>query len=122
MGHAVLGTRALGDLKHLSACRPDRQNAFALAYLDTLASQFQDSWQPIEDAIVGHIPIPGDFALFGGEAFPSKGWWQREQLLLSETIHRASVRGAMDTSIDALAPRMRLTIEIVEIREGDPTP
>jgi hypothetical protein len=32
------------------------------------------------------------------------------------------MRGAMDTGIDALAPGMRLAIEIIEIREGDPTP
>jgi len=86
MGHTVLGTRALGNLKHLSACRPDRKRAFAFAYLDTLTSQCQNTWQPIEDAVVGHIPIPGHFALFGGKALPRKGWWQREQLLLCETI------------------------------------
>jgi hypothetical protein len=60
--------------------------------------------------------------LFGGKALPRKGWWQREQLLLCETIHWASMRGTMDASVDALAARVRLAIEIVEIREGDPTP
>jgi hypothetical protein len=60
--------------------------------------------------------------LFSGEAFPGKGLGQGQQLLLGQTIHRASVRGAMDTGIDALAPGMGLAIEIIQIREGDPTP
>ena len=60
--------------------------------------------------------------LFGREAFPGKVLGQGEQLLLSQTIHWACVCGAMDTGIDALAPVMRLAIEIVQIREGDPTP
>ena len=32
------------------------------------------------------------------------------------------MRGAMDAGVDTLAPRIRLAIEIVQIREGDPTP
>src|SRR5438552_18904812 len=122
MRHTVLRTRTLGNLKHLSACRPDRQDSFALADLDSLASEFQDTWQAIENAIIGHIPIPGHFAFFRGEALPRKGGWQRKQILLQETIHRTSMRRAMNTSIDALAPRIRLAIEIVEIGKGDPAP
>src|SRR5260370_6204769 len=37
-----------------------------------------------EDAIVGDIAIPGDFALFGAEAFPGKVLWQGQQPLVPE--------------------------------------
>jgi hypothetical protein len=45
--------------------------------------------------------------LFGSEAFPGKILRQGQQLLLGQTIHRASVGGAMDAGGDPLAPRMR---------------
>ena len=58
---------------------------------------------------------------FGSKAFPGKILGQGEPLLLGQTNHRAHVCGAMDTGIDAFAPCMRLAIEIVEVRERDPT-
>ena len=60
--------------------------------------------------------------LFGSEAFPGKILRQGQQLLLGQTIHRANMRRAMDAGVDALAPGIRLTIEIVQIRERDATP
>ena len=93
-----------------------------VSHLDLFACQLQRPWQPIEDTIVGDVAIPGHLALFGGKALPGKVLWQGQQLLLGQTIYWARVRRAMDTSIDALAPAMRLAIEVVEIREGDPTP
>jgi hypothetical protein len=60
--------------------------------------------------------------LFGGEAFPGKVLWQGQQLLLGQTIYRANMCGAMDAGVDALAPGIRLAIEIIQIRERDPTP
>jgi len=58
----------------------------------------------------------------GREAFPGKGFWQWQQLFLGQTIHRPYMGGAMYTRVDALAPGVRLAIEIVEVREGDPRP
>jgi hypothetical protein len=60
--------------------------------------------------------------LFSGKSLPGKVSWQGQQLLLGETIDWASVGGAMNTGVDALAPSMGLAIEIVEIRESDPSP
>ncbi len=62
---------------------------------------------------------------FGSKAFPGKLLGQGLQLLLGQTIHRAHMCGAcmrMDAGVDALAPRIGLAIEIIQIREGDPTP
>jgi hypothetical protein len=93
-----------------------------VSHLDLFACQLQRCWQPIEHAIVGDPRHPSDLALFGGEAFPSKVLWQGEPLLLGQTICRANMRGAMDAGVDALAPGIRLAIEIIQIRESDPTP
>ena len=60
--------------------------------------------------------------LLGGETLPGKGLRQRQELLLSQTITWANVCRTMNAGIDPLAPDMRLAIEIVEVREGDPTP
>ena len=122
MGHALLRTRALLDLKHLLARRPDAQHSLALAHLNLFASQVKGTRQSIEHAIVGDIAIPGHFALFGGEAFPGKGFWQGQQLLLGQTLHGPYMGGTMHTGVDALAPGVRLAIEIIQIREGDPCP
>jgi hypothetical protein len=59
---------------------------------------------------------------FGSKAFPGKLLGQGLQLLLGQTIQRAYVCGAMDAGVDALAPRLGLAIEIIQIREGDPSP
>ena len=77
---------------------------------------------PIEHAIVGQIPIPGDLALFSGEALPGEGSRQRQQVLFCQSIHWASVGGAMHTRIDPLAPRMRLAVEIIKIGKRDACP
>jgi hypothetical protein len=58
----------------------------------------------------------------GGEALPGKRFWQGLQLLLRQTIHGPYMGGAMHTRVDALAPGMRLPIEIIQVREGDPRP
>ena len=60
--------------------------------------------------------------LLSGEAFPGKGFRQGQQLLLSETIHRPGMSRSMYARIDALAPRVRLAIEIVEVGKPDPRP
>ena len=93
-----------------------------VSHLDLFACQLQCPWQPIEHPIIGDVAIPGHLAFFGSKAFPGKLLGQRLQLLLGQTIHRAHVCGAMDAGVDALAPRIGLAIEIIQIREGDPTP
>src|SRR5258708_30373348 len=67
--HALLRAWSFLDSKHLNASRPDGEQALALTHLDLFACQLQRPWQPIEDAIVGDVAIPGDFALFRGEEF-----------------------------------------------------
>src|SRR5438445_4536386 len=122
MGHAVLGTRALGDLKHPRACRPDRDYSLALTHLDLFACQLQRRWQPIEDTIVGDVAIPGHLALFGGKALPGKVLCERQQLLLGQTIYPASGGGAMNAGVDALAPGVGLAVETVQFGHGVAAP
>src|SRR6266478_5967544 len=60
--------------------------------------------------------------LFSGEALPGEGLRQRQQVLFCQSIHWASVGGAMHTRIDPLAPRMRLAVEISKIGKRDACP
>src|SRR5258708_37636487 len=120
--HALLRAWSFLDSKHLNASRPDSEQALALTHLDLFACQLQRPWQPIEDAIVGDVAIPGHFALFSGEAFPRKVLGQGQQLLLGETIDGPCMGRAMDTGGGTPAPRRPLAIEIVEVGKCDPTP
>jgi hypothetical protein len=93
-----------------------------LTYLDDPS---RDGWirgQAIQDPIVRQVTIPPDFALFGGEAFPGKRRRQRGERFLLAAFPGPFVGGAMDAGIDALAPDVRLAIEVVDIREGDSCP
>src|SRR6267143_5476781 len=76
----------------------------------------------IQDTIVGEVAIPTYFTLFGGEALPSKGGRQGSKRFLLSAFFGPFVSGAMYSPIDALAPDMGLTIEIIDICEGDSCP
>ncbi|HEU5375174.1 MAG TPA: hypothetical protein VFV38_07035 [Ktedonobacteraceae bacterium] len=60
--------------------------------------------------------------LFGRKAFPGIVSRQRLQLFFGQSLHRASMGGAMDPSIDALTPQAGLAVEIIEIAKRDPSP
>jgi hypothetical protein len=60
--------------------------------------------------------------LFGGKTFPGKRLGERGQRLPLSAISGTFVGGPMDTEIDAFTPDVRLAIEVIDIREGDPCP
>src|SRR6266571_7533757 len=93
-----------------------------LTHLDDGTCHRWFSGQAIQDPIVGDIPIPTDFAFFGGKALPGKRLRQGGKLLSSPPIKGALVRGAMDPCIDALTPDVRLAIEVINVCEGDSCP
>src|SRR6266567_6438179 len=117
-----LGHRTLRPLGEQMSPRPHREDPMPLTYLEDPSG---DGWirgQAIQDPIVRQVAIPPDFALFGGEAFPGKRRRQWGERFLLAALPGPFVGGAMDPAIDALAPDVRLAIEVVDIREGDSCP
>src|SRR5437879_7392776 len=76
----------------------------------------------MEHPIVGEVAIPTDFAFFSGKAFPGKGGGQWRKRLTLTALSGTLVGRAMHPRIDALAPGVRLTIEIIDIGERDSCP
>src|SRR5579864_2686941 len=117
-----LGYRTLRPLSEQVSSRPHREEPMPLTDLDDRSRYGWIRGQAIQDAIVRQVAIPPNFALFGGEAFPGKRRRQRGKRLLLAALPGPFMGGAMDTGIDALAPDVRLAIEVVDIGERDPRP
>src|SRR5947209_15367247 len=98
------GPRTLGQFDEQLPTSPHREQPMPLTHLHHTSSHRRRRRQPIQDAIVGEVAIPADFALFGGEAFPGKGGRQRHKRLALTAFSRTCVGGAMDAGIEALAP------------------
>src|SRR5689334_11309760 len=90
--------------------------------LDHGPSEWRGRRQAVQHAIVGEVAIPADFALFGGKAFPGKRLGQRRKGFLFAALGGPFMGRAMDPAVDALTPGSRLTIEILDLREGDAWP
>src|SRR5438552_14174873 len=117
-----LGPGALGQLHNELARRPHRERPMPLPHLDHASSEWRGRRQAVQHAIVGEVAIPADFALFGGKAFPGKRLGQRCQGFLLAALAGPFMGCAMDSAVDALTPGSRLTIEVIDIREGDAWP
>src|SRR5207302_10577856 len=102
--------------------RPHLEDPMPLTHLDDAPSHRRLRGQAVQDAIVGEVAIPTDFALFASKAFPGKGNRQWGKRLLLSSFLGAFMRRSMHPPIDALAPDVRLAIEIIDIREGDSGP
>ncbi len=90
--------------------------------LDDGPGEWRGRRQAVQHAIVGEVAIPADFALFGGKAFPGKRLGQRRQGFLNDPLAGPFMGRAMDPAVDALTPGSRLTIEVIDLREGDAWP
>src|SRR5579859_6825103 len=117
-----LGHRTLCPLGEQVSPRPHLEQPMPLTYLDDRSRYGGIRGQAIQDPIVRQVAIPPDFALFGGKAFPGKRLRQWGKRLLLAALPGPFVGGAMDAGIDALAPDMRLAIEVIHIGERDPRP
>src|SRR5574338_1021902 len=109
----------LGDEK---ALLPDAEPAIMHPRLHHSSRQRRCGWQPIEHTVKGHEVVSRYAPLFEPKAFPGEGGGEGAQPFFHPAVKRLGSGGGMHTLVATVAPSMRLSVQVIQIRKAHAGP